>query len=391
MRDFAAENRCPTFVRPFHRYWYPLVTSVESHLVVSRTQRFFQLDNVSGKSKNVLGKLSYIFFCLATSLGEDAYYFLPLLYWYCLPIAITFSTAFGLVVTAGQFVKDVSCLPRPPKVFKFKGKDYYIAKLENHFNTEYGLPSTHAMSGSLVFVVLIKLEKLGILSDKGRYYIPILGTFVTLSCALSRLYMGVHSIYDVIFGLLLACVLQACVLIPYGEDMDTFLYQNEYGIFATLLILLWFTTLYPKTSPWSASWGTACQLFGVWLGSALGLYCVFLIKPELAAILSQSSLLHVPVKSWNWPILVKKTTLGGFLLLLTREVAKRSTQALTISLLRRGVVSVPKGETVDTEGKPVPLNKLYAVEVPTRLVSYASMTIATLVLVPLAWRALGLL
>ena len=54
-------------------------------------------------------------------------------------------------------------------------------------------------------------------------------------------------------------------------------------------------------------------------------------------------------------------------------------------------MSVPKGETVDTEGKPVPLNKLYAVEVPTRLVSYASMTIATLVLVPLAWRALGLL
>ena len=99
------------------------------------------------------------------------------------------------------------------------------------------------------------MERLGLLSDKGPYFIPIFGTLATLSCALSRLYMGVHSIYDVIFGLFLAAVLQYFVLIPYGEDMDAFLYQNDKGIIATLLILLWFTTLYPKTAPWSASWG----------------------------------------------------------------------------------------------------------------------------------------
>ena len=157
-------------------------------------------------------------------------------------------------------------LAPPPKEFKFQGKDYYIAKLENHFSTEYGLPSTHAMSGSLIFVILSKMRKLGLLSDHGPYYILIVGSFVTLSCALSRLYMGVHSIYDVIFGLLLVGILQSFILIPYGEYMDAFLYQNEYGIIATLLVLLWFITLYPKTSPWSASWGTACQLFGVWLG-----------------------------------------------------------------------------------------------------------------------------
>ena len=390
MSDSAAERRCTAFMRPFHRFWYPLVTSVTSHLVVSRTQRFFQLDSESGRSKNALGKLAYVFFCLATSLGEDVYYFLPLLYWYCLPMAVTFSTAFGMVITAGQFVKDVSCLPRPPKEFKFKGKNYYIAKLENHYNTEYGLPSTHAMSGSLIFVILMKMERLGLLDDRGPYFIPVVGTFATLSCALSRLYMGVHSIYDVIFGLFLAAAVQLFVLIPYGEDMDLFLYQNDFGIIATLLIILWFTTLYPKTNPWSASWGTASQLFGVYSGSAMGLYYIFLVKPELAAILSQSSLLHVPIKAWNWPTLAKKTALGLSVILVTREVAKRAAQAFTKALLKAGVLTVPKGENIDTEGKPVPMDKLYVVEVPTRLMSYGLMSIAMVVLAPMSWKAAGL-
>ena len=78
-------------------------------------------------------------------------------------------------------------------------------------------------------------------------------------------------------------------------------------------------------------------------------------------------------------------------MLLTREVAKRSTQGFTKVLLRRGVLSVPKDEMVDTEGKLVPINKLYVVEVPTRLVSYASMSLTTIVLVPMAWQTLDIL
>ena len=41
----------------------------------------------------------------------------------------------------GQLIKDLLRLPRPPA-----GK---IKKLERHFETEYGLPSTHTMSGVL--------------------------------------------------------------------------------------------------------------------------------------------------------------------------------------------------------------------------------------------------
>ena len=384
----SSDKNCPLLVKRFHKFLYPYVTSVNSNLIVSKTQRTFGLDSTSGVSKNAFGILAYIYFRAATSLGDDAYYALPLLYWYCFPISVSFSTAFGLVITAGQFVKDVSCLPRPPAQFEHKGKKYYIAKLENHYNTEYGLPSTHAMSGSLIFIILLKMDKLGLLSDS--FNIPLVGTVATLSCALSRLYMGVHSIYDVLFGLLLAFLIQFSILIPYGEAMDMFLYQTNEGIFATALILLWFTTLYPKTSPWSASWGTACQLFGVWVGCAVGLWYCNQVDPQLVAILSDSSLLHKPLQVWHWPTLGYKTAVGLLVTIVTKEVVKLTTSSLLTSLLLNGAIVVPREEKFDTDGRPVPTNKLYAVEVPTRLMSYGVSAFATIAVVPMLWRELGL-
>jgi sphingosine-1-phosphate phosphatase 1 len=377
---------CGSFMLPWHNFFYPLVTSLHSNLIVHHVQKFFGLDPVSGRSPTLFGKLAYAFFRVATSLGDDVYYFLPFVYWFALPVGIPFSTAFGLIITAGQFIKDMSCLPRPPKQFSYNGKTCHIAKLENHYSTEYGLPSTHAMSGTLSFTVLIALDRLKLLDgDNNGPMIFGLGTILTMSCALSRLYMGVHSVYDVAVGLMLAFTLHCTLLIPYGEQIDHYLYHEEQGILVTLTALLWFTCFYPATTPWSASWGTASQLFGVWSGISLGLHVVFVHQPELGQLLLSSSLLDVPISQWDWPVLVTKSMSGLVTLLITIVIIKKATLAFMISLIKNGIVTIPKAEKFDTAGDPVPLKKSYMVEIPTRLMSYGITSFVVIVGVPLVW------
>ena len=392
-RSKATSLKCSPWVQPLHDFFLPLVTSTSSNLIVSYVQKVLGLDPVRGVSKNFLGRAMFVLMRLATSLGEDIYYFLPLLYWFALPLAVSFSTAFGLVVTAGQFVKDITCLPRPPKQFVYKTKIYKIVKLENHFSTEYGLPSTHTMSGSLAFTFLYTLDRLQLLGShqNSTFIIYFIGSFLTFACALSRLYMGVHSVYDVLFGLVLALLLQYTILIPYGESIDDFLYRRIGGIAVIVAALIWFTCFYPKTTPWSASWGTACQLFGVWLGSSIGLVIIFQALPELANVLVASSLLHTRIEDWQLWTIALKIVSGGISVLAVRKLAKSGTSKLMIALIRGGVVSIPEDEKFDTEGHPVPLLKAYPVEIPTRLMSYGCTALATVLLVPLVWKWTGIL
>jgi membrane-associated phospholipid phosphatase len=119
---------------------------------------------------------------------------LPLLFWFAIDIAIPFLTHFGVMLTVGQIMKDLLRLPRPPaRVLKAtvndpingdtavlsplvtlspdkkicnnavetNDDDKYLGviKLENHFETEYGLPSTHTMSGMLPFVILLEIQR----------------------------------------------------------------------------------------------------------------------------------------------------------------------------------------------------------------------------------------
>ena len=175
-------------------------------------------------------------------------------------------------------------------------------------------------------------------------------------------------------------------MIPYGESIDAFLYTQKEGIAFICMALIWFTCLYPKTKPWSASWGTACQLFGVWLGSSIGLTIVFQAKPELSQVLLTSSLLHTKMEDWDMTILCLKALSGIISILTVRQVAKSGTSKLMTTLVRRGLLTIPEDEKFDTEGQPVPLSKAYIVEVPTRLMNYGCTALATVALVPIVWQ-----
>lgn len=91
-----------------------------------------------------------------------------------------------------------------------------------------------------------------------------------ISVALSRLYLGVHSIVDVIAGTFIALV-GIYLLHIYGDVLDYYLYQSINGIYINISILIIFLTMYPGlNSPWSASYGTSAQIVGAWLGLGAG-------------------------------------------------------------------------------------------------------------------------
>ncbi len=63
---------------------------------------------------------------------------------------------------------------------------------------------------------------------------------------------------------------------------------------------------------------------------------------------------------------------------------------LSKMLLKAGVFSRDKAETVDPEGRPVDINKAYCVEVPTRLLTFFVMGWITTVGAANLWKQLNL-
>lgn len=177
------------------------------------------------------------------------------------------------ILTLSLHLPLLNMIYRPPPSFIHNKRHYRIAKLEKHFETEYGMPSTHTMSGGLMYTVLYACQRQGyFFTPDDDMKIWILGFLITLCTGLSRLYIGVHSIYDVMVGLVITLIVQFTLLIPYADAIDAFIYHHPYGPLVPLMALIWFIKFYPKTRPWSASWGTAALLFGVWEGLAIGLW-----------------------------------------------------------------------------------------------------------------------
>merc|ERR1712127_578528 len=97
----------------------------------------------------------------------------------------------SVVMYIGQGMKDVIRWPRPSMP--------PVVQLEHKWALEYGMPSTHAMVGLAVPLA-------SIFFSMNRYDFPLLPwCLVALSwCSLvccSRLYLGMHSVADIVAGL----------------------------------------------------------------------------------------------------------------------------------------------------------------------------------------------
>jgi hypothetical protein len=129
-------DKVPYLMRPVHRFFYPLVTSSSSNMIVVNWQSMCGIvvdhsdnskkkkspkktDNNMNDSKHedsnnykIHNYVLYLFFRLMSMLGEEIYFVLSVFMWFTLPVAIPFATAMGFVCTLGQWIKDISHLPR---------------------------------------------------------------------------------------------------------------------------------------------------------------------------------------------------------------------------------------------------------------------------------------
>jgi len=322
----------------------------------------------------------------------------------------------GVILPLGQLVKDMLHLPRPPHTFKYNGKTSSIIKLEKHFGTEYGLPSTHAMSGSLVFCVMHAARRLQMCSAPSAEETGLMlfglpaawaaaAVVVTLSVCASRLYMGVHSLADLFAGLCISCCMQWLLLgCGLHEPLDAFVYTSSYGPAVPLLAIAVFIRCYPATTPWSTSYATASELFGLWAGLCISYWTVLNALPDVGSALRSHSVvqdscllatraaqIEVLDVSMNWTKLLPRLLLGCALVAGTRYATKAIFTALLVALVQAGITHVPAAQRIDSEGAAVPIQAAYVVETPRRILGLLCTTFMCVAVVPWLWVQLCML
>ena len=247
--------------RRVNEYLMPIVTGDHSIAMVANFQRFCGL-KADGTVTNYL--LNY-YFRIASTAGEEIFSLMPLIFWISFPVALPYMTNFIVLQISGQLAKDFFKLPRPVSSANCKNP---IIKLDTHFETEYGLPSTHTIAGLLPMTILLILLRHGVDISAGAWAAS---AVYAVSVALSRLYLGVHSVYDVLAGALLGTLVMV-LLHMYGDALDVLLYQYSGAVYVHILILLLYIVCYPRAGAWTASFGTAAQMVGPFFGCGISIW-----------------------------------------------------------------------------------------------------------------------
>jgi len=204
----------------------------------------------------------YYLACFGSALGDEIFYacFFPFWFWnidgaVCRRVVLIW----GLLMYIGQSLKDIIRMPRPacpPCV-----------RLEKKWELEYGLPSTHAIVASAVpFSVLYFTST--------RYQYPfIYGLSVAIIwCALvcmSRIYLGMHSVLDILAGLSVVASLSGFV-IPLVDYLDPILLKHQYGGIFLLLGGIALAVMSPGGDRWTPARGDTVVILGSCVGLNMG-------------------------------------------------------------------------------------------------------------------------
>jgi sphingosine-1-phosphate phosphatase 1 len=356
----------------------PLVTSSTSNGIVLKFQRLCGVSRKGQKVGKVVSNVFlYTYFKLASTAGDEVFIFIPFLFWFAADVSGSFISNFCSLLITGQVIKDLLMLPRPPSS--------EVIKLETQYETEYGLPSSHSMSALMPFVLCFAWQRKGYLVG---LHFWLFSTIYALSVALSRMYMGVHSPLDIIAGWLLGALVVSTLHV-IGDSIDLVLYESPLGVAVILVCVAAFVRLYPRARHWSASYGTAATIFGVWTGAALGLWYIHNIDRRLLQILQESSSFPYPDSAVENSapaamlftlvtalpsniratvvIVSIKIAIAAPVCVIALLTGKIVGTIVFMSLLQQGIISRSVDESKDTMGRSVPSRKAYNVDIPIRL------------------------
>lgn len=290
----------------------------------------------------------------------------------------------------------------------------HVVKVEKSYETEYGLPSTHALSAFLPLTALHALQ---------QYYVPFhwswwLAAWSNIALiSMSRLYLGVHSPTDILFAIGMGVIITQTTRV-YGDSLDAYFCATSGGAVTLATLMLAFNTVYPRAAPWRAAYGGAATIFGTWWGVFAGLNAGMRYLPHAIRELQRSSLVQ-PAQAWYLSHLFasgvesdysvnsgggddlimskysrellpasvqwRRLALATAFLLAVKLLSKHGAAAVCLRLARRGLVRPRAGEERDALGQPVALAQSYGVEVSVRVVSYVCVGCGAVLGASLVW------
>lgn len=316
----------------------------------------------------ITSRFWYYVFSFGAGLGYEMFYasFFPFWIWnidgaVCRRVVVLWA----LIMYVGQAMKDIIRWPRPSTP--------PVVHLEPRYVNEYGMPSTHAMVGAAVPFSLLFFTM-------HRYEYPfIIGLLIavvwcTLVCC-SRLYMGMHTISDIIGGLVLVALLML-VIIPFSDELDNFLLTNPYSPLVTVAIMILLLSVYPNSRDWTPARGDTAVIMGTCAGFAIGSW----LNYRLGVIRGPG--LPPPYKIL-WPdygvigLALLRAIIGILCIVATRAFFKTITYAILCYLLR-------------LDANDLRSRQKTIVEVPYKFITYTAIGFVITYIAPCVFRLLNI-
>ncbi|XP_059549980.1 sphingosine-1-phosphate phosphatase 1 isoform X1 [Myotis daubentonii] len=312
----------------------------------------------------------YYLFCFGTELGNELFYILFFPFWIWNLDALVgrrLVITWVLVMYLGQCTKDIVRWPRPASP--------PVVKLEVFYNSEYSMPSTHAMSGTAIPIVLVLLTY-------GRWQYPLIYGLILIPCwcslvCLSRIYMGMHSILDIIAGFLYTILILA-IFYPFVDLIDNF---NQTHKYAPLIIIgLHFALgIFSFTlDTWSTSRGDTAEILGSGAGIACGSHVTYNMGLMLDPPLDALPLVRPPITVTLLGKAMLRILVGMVFVLLVRIIMKKLTIPLACKIFNIPCDDVRKAR------------QHMEVELPYRYITYGMVGFSIAFLAPYIFSFIGI-
>ena len=327
-----------------HLAWLYLCGSVKSF----RTKKMKQIDvgvaQVLAVQKALRSPFLDIYFSLTAFFAEEEFYLitLPILFWnidYEFGKHMNYIVCFGLFV--GNTIKDVFELPRPasPPVWRPKHQE----SIDSTMMKDFGFPSTHTMNAvsNSLFTYYYLAVTASAVTGVSSHTICIAATLLwILSLTVGRLYLGAHSVVDIVGGFWLGLVVVA-VYVYCESGISAFVATTPLLGLKCLIAGIVALLLLPQPRPPTPTFMQNALLVGLITGAAVGQR--FRLEAGIAGTNAQE-----PIFEWSanamrqYPssVAILRTVIGYAFVLSVRFVLKPTLRALL------GVIGVYKKPSV---------------------------------------------
>lgn len=317
----------------------------------------------AGQEFLIENRFLYYLFTFGTELGNESFYiiFFPFIMWIIDAfVSRRLIMVWVWVMYLGQCTKDVFGWARPASP--------PVVKVEVFYNSEYSMPSTHAMSGTAIPFSLFFMTY-------GRWEYPFALGFSLALCwclvvCVSRIYMGMHSVLDVIAGVLYSALILLFFL-PALDMIDNFNLSCRHAPFIIISLHLGLGLFSFTLDTWSTSRGDTAQILGTGAGVALASHVNHLLGLMPDPTPDRLPLTMPALSAGLVGVAVLRLVVGVLALVATRALMK----ALTIPLVCR-VFGIPSDDVRKAR-------QHMEVELPYRYIVYGTVGFNVLFLVPL--------